>query len=186
MLRRNPFGEVPFFELIKNKYFLLSNIISQNYLWLSLTDSVIETNFSSSLQNITEAFAFERFLSKLCIPKVKNISIIITTWRWINCFNTYCFYLIVAKRITKKKPLVEFLSIAPSSPRPPKPDTNCQKKETLYKIKLITSLLLTYSAPKFESNCSRNNIWKLLFNIDNRENKNVSINETENSTNWCT
>ena len=186
MLRRNPFGEVPFFELIKNKYFLLSNIISQNYLWLSLTDSVIETNFSSSWQNITEAFAFERFLSKLYIPKVKNISIIITTWRWINCFNTYCFYLIVAKRITKKKPLVEFLSIAPSSPRPPKPDTNCQKKETLYKIKLITSLLLTYSAPKFESNCSRNNIWKLLFNIDYRENKNVSINETENSTNWWT
>lgn len=147
---------------------------------------MIETNFSSSWQNITEAFAFERFLSKLYLPKVENISIIITTWRWINRFNTYCFYLIVAKRITKKKPLVEFLSIAPYSPRPPKPDTNCQKKETLYKIKLITSLLLTYSAPKFESNCSRNNIWKLLFNINYRENKNVSINETENSTNWCT
>ena len=123
---------------------------------------MIETNFSSSWQNITEAFAFERFLSKLYIPKVKNISIIITTWRWINRFNTYCFYLIVAKRITKKKPLVEFLSIAPYSPRPPKPDTNCQKKETLYKIKLITSLLLTYSAPKFESNCSRNNIFLIL------------------------
>ena len=87
------------------------------------------------------------------------------------------------KNNKKKKPLVEFLSIAPYSPRLPKPDTNCRKKETLYKIKLITSLLLTYSAPKFESNCSRNNIWKLLFNIDNRENKNVSINETENSTN---
>ena len=88
-----------------------------------------------------------------------------------------------SKTNNKKKPLVEFLSIAPYSPRPPKPDTNCQKKETLYKIKLITSLLLSYSAPKFESNSSRNNIWKLLFNIDNRENKNVSINETENFTN---
>ena len=94
-----------------------------------------------------------------------------------------------SKTNNKKKPLVEFLSIAPYSPRLPKPDTNFQKKETLYNIKLIISLLLTNSTPKFESNCSRNNIWKLLFNIDYRENKNknknknVSINETENSTN---
>ena len=102
----------------------------------------------------------------------------------VNKLFQYILLLLNSSKTNNKKKTLSRISLnCPLFTTLPKPDTNCRKKETLYKIKLITSLLLTYSAPKFESNCSRNNIWKLLFNIDNRENKNVSINETENSTN---